>query len=165
MNTFDRWWERTSTERRIDLNFGNMCMLIGLMLPTLSIVLQGPTPNSVLRGMPDNLQIMMCACIFGGCALKLHGALAGRKFYFPNTTLQRCYQFGCMGAPMATAGAFVYGWVILSNTPTFLSALSGVSTPMFGLGISLQAALYWLEARRIERNEHIIAEHSGEDAS
>lgn len=153
----DAWWARVAPERRIDFNFGNICMLIGLMLPALSIVLQGPSPNSVLEGMGDLLQISMCFCIFVGCGLKLHGALAGRRWYFPKHDLKRCYSYGVTGAPMATAGAFVYGWFILSNTPTFLSALGGVSTPMFGLGISMQAVLYWLEVRRIRRNEEIIA--------
>jgi hypothetical protein len=144
-------------ERRIDFNLGNLCMLVGLMLPALSIVLQGPTPNSVLTDMGEGLQVSMCFCIFTGCGLKLHGALAGRRWYFPRTNLKRCYGYGVAGAPMAAVGAFVYGWFILSNTPTFLSALGGVSTPMFGLGIASQAVLYWLEARRIRHNEIILA--------
>lgn len=138
-------------------------MLIGLMLPSMSIILQGPTPNSVLADMPTWLQIAMCGCIFGGCGIKLHGALTGSRFYFPRTSLTTSYRWGYTGAPMATVGALVYGWFILSGTPTFLSALGGVSTPMFGIGISIQALFYWLESRRIARNERTLIRLYRED--
>lgn len=153
VTSLDNWWEDASPQRRIDFNFGNMGMLLGLMCPSLSIVLKGPVPNSALGMMSTGLQILMCVCIFGGCGMKLHGALSGRRFYFPGTPLKTCYRYGYSGAPIATMGALVYGWYILSNTENWSSALSGVSTPCFGIGISLQAVLYWLEYRRIQRNE------------
>lgn len=149
----DEWWARSSPNRRLDRNMANTFMLIGLMCPTLSIVLNGPVPNSVLEDMPEWLQIWMCAFIFIGCGMKLHGILSGLKYYFPNTGVKHSYSWGVRGAPLATAGALVYGWFILSNTPNFFSALAGVSTPMFGLGIGFQSVLYWLEIRRIDRNE------------
>src|SRR5690348_9601538 len=90
----DAWWARSSPERRLDRNAGNMCMLIGLMLPALSIVLQGPPPNSVLLGMGPHLQIAMCACIFIGCGIKLHGALSGSRWYFPKTKRAQSYRWG-----------------------------------------------------------------------
>lgn len=153
MGRLDRWWDRKAASRRIDRNAANMCMLIGLMLSTLSIILQGPVPNSLLDNMEPELQIAMCTCIFGGCALKLHGALSGMRFYFPKTPVARCYRYGVSGAGPAFAGMCVYGYFILSNTQTFLSALGGVATPMFGVGLLIQAGFYWLEARRIESNE------------
>lgn len=152
LRCLDQWWTDVSPRRRLDRNAGNMAMLVGLMLPSLSIVLQGPTPNSVLEDMPDGLQISMCACIFFGCGIKLHGALTGARWYLPKTTLTQSYRWGYIGAPMATAGCLVYGYYILSGTPTFLSALGGVATPLFGAGISIQALFYWLESRRISRN-------------
>lgn len=158
----DDWWLRVSPRRRLDRNAGNMFMLIGLMLPTLSIVLRGPTPNSVLNGMPEYLQVWMCAFIFGGCGLKLYGALSGFKYFRPNVHLKDCYKWGFIGAPLASTGAIVYGYYILSNTENFWSALSGVSTPMFGIGISVQAFFYWLEWRRIERNEHLYIREAKE---
>lgn len=160
LRRLDQWWTRVSPERRLDRSPANICMLIGLMLPALSIILQGPVPNSVLDDMPVWLQIAMCIAIFVGCGIKLHGALSGSRWYFPNTKLLKSYRWGYTGAPAASTGAFVYGWFILSGTPTFLSAMGGVSTPMFGLGISLQAGLYWLESRRIERNERILTEQA-----
>jgi hypothetical protein len=63
---------------------------------------------------------------------------------------------------MATMGCLVYGWFILSGTDTFLSALGGISTPMFGIGITIQAGFYWLESRRIERNERILTKQAKE---
>lgn len=155
MTLLDRWWAEKAT-RRLDRNAGNMCMLIGLMMPSLSIILQGPVPNSVLEDMSNHLQVSMCVCIFLGCGIKLHGALSGSRWYFPNTTLKSAYRYGYIGAPIATAGALVYGWYILSGTPTFLSALGGVSTPLFGIGISAQALFYWLESRRIAHREVVI---------
>lgn len=149
----DRWWERVSPQRRIDFNLGNMFMLLGLLFPSLSIMLQGPVPNSTLSEMPEWLQVFMCVLIFFGCGMKLHGALAHRRFYFCNTSLKRCYRYGVAGAPAATSGLLVYGYFLLSSTPTFLSAMSTMGTTFFGIGISGQAVLYWLEARRIERNE------------
>lgn len=153
VKTLDQWWETASPERRIDFNFGNMFMLLGLIFPALSIVLTGPSPNSVLIVMPDWLQVWMCLSIFLGCSLKLHGALSGRKWWAPKTALARSYEYGVRGAPLASTGALVYGWYILSNTPNWPSALSGISTPMFGIGIALQAVLYWLEIRRIKHSE------------
>jgi len=156
INSLDGWWEDVSPKRRIDLNLGNMFMLVGLMLPSLSIVLNGPVPTSILVDMDDDLQISMCACIFFGCGMKLHGALSGRKWWFPNMALKRCYTLGFSGAPIAFVGAITYGYYILHNTPNFWSALSGFSTPMFGTGILLQGLLYILEYRRIDRNERLL---------
>lgn len=153
LTRLDRWWARRAQKRRIDRNAGNMFMLVGLILPSLSIILQGPTPNSALDDMPSNLQITMCVWIFLGCSIKLHGAVSGSRWYFPDAKLTSCYRWGYIGAPIATAGALVYGYFILSGTPTFLSALGGVSTPLFGIGISVQAFLYWLESRRISHRE------------
>lgn len=156
VDRLDQWWAEVSPRRRLDRGPANLFMLAGLMLPSLSIILRGPTPNSVLRDMPDALQIAMCFCIFVGCGIKLHGALSGMRWYFPKANLQTCYRWGYTGAPMATMGALVYGWFILSGTDNFLSALGGISTPLFGCGISVQAVMYWLESRRIERNERIL---------
>jgi hypothetical protein len=154
----DRWWEENSPKRRLDRNSGNLFMLLGLMLPSLSIILQGPVPSSVLEDMPAGLQTAMCAFIFLGCGIKLHGVLSGTRWWFPHAALQKCYRWGYTGAPMATTGCLVYGYYILSGTPNFLSALGGVATPMFGLGISVQAVFYWLESRRIEHNELVLRE-------
>lgn len=154
VDRLDAWWREAHTRK--DLNFGNMFMLFALVFSSLSIILQGPSPSSALVGMSDTLQLSMCGCIYGGCAIKLHGALSGRRWYFPRTNLKRCYAYGYIGAPMATLGSLVYGWFILSNTETPLSAMGGLATPLFGIGISLQAGLYWLENRRLERNEGII---------
>lgn len=161
LSRLDAWWADISPRRRMDRNAGNLCMLIGLMLPSLSIVLQGPVPSSVLEDMPDALQVAMCACIFVGCGIKLHGSLSNSRWYFPKTTLKKAYRWGYTGAPIATVGTWVYGWFILSNTDNFLSALGGVATPIFGLGISIQAGFYWLESRRIDHNERVLikAEH------
>lgn len=138
-------------------------MLIGLMLPTLSIVLQGPVPNSALEDMHEGLQVAMCAAIFLGCGTKLHGALSGSKWYFPKTRLAKAYRWGYTGAPLATMGTWVYAYYILSGTETFWSALSGISTPMFGLGISIQALFYWLESRRIDNAEWILTRQAIQD--
>lgn len=153
LHRIDTWWDERAPRRRIDSNFGNGFMLVGLMLPSLSIILRGPTPNSALLDMPEGLQISMCALIFIGCVMKLHGALAGRRFYFPHTPIKRCYTWGYSGAPLASVGCITYGYFILSNTENFWSALGGVATPMFGIGISAQAVLYFLEYRRIDNNE------------
>lgn len=153
VSAMDNWWSRVSPERRLDRNMGNLCMLIGLMFPTLAIVLVGPVPNSILSEMPEWLQIWMCGFIFLGCGIKLHGAFGHSRFWCPNRSIKQCYALGYIGAPFASTGLLVYGYFILSNTPNWVSALSGILTPMLGLGIGLQAVLYWLEWRRIDRNE------------
>ena len=156
IHKLDRWWVDLSPRRRMDRNAGNLCMLIGLMLPTMSIILQGPVPNSPVADMPETLQVAMCGAIFVGCGTKLHGAMAGSRWWFPRTSLAKSYRWGVTGAPLATAGCWVYGWFILSGTETVWSALSGIATPMFGLGISIQAGFYWLESRRIDNAERIL---------
>lgn len=154
----DGWWEATAATRRIDHYPANLCLLAGLVCSTGSIVLQGPSPSSVLVGMNDRLQIAMCACILIGCATKLHGVLCHTRIWFPNKPLIRCYQLGYTGAPIASGGLFVYGFYILSNTPTWLSAVGGVLTPCLGLGVLLQGGVYWLESRRIgRRQQHMIS--------
>lgn len=146
----------------MDHSPANFCVLIGLMLPSLSIVLLGPSPTSVLTGMSSDMQVAMCACIFSGLAVKVHGALSHTRWWFPRTTLRRCYQLGYTGAPIAVGGLLVYGFYILSNTPTALSALGAVLTPFLGLGIGLQAVVYWLESRRIENNERALIREAKE---
>lgn len=149
----DLWWEIHSENLRLDHNLANLCMLIGLICASSSVLLLGPSPTSALRVMPPELQIAMCCCIFTGCIIKMHGVFSNSRFWFPRMSLKHCYQLGYNGAPIATAGLFVYGWYLLSNTPTWTSALGAVLTPLLGLGILLQGFVYWLEARRIERVE------------
>jgi hypothetical protein len=164
VRALDAWWAHLMSNPRVDLNFGNIGMLIGLMLPSLSIILQGPIPGAALGRMPSWLQVWMCAFIFIGCGMKLHGALGGRRWYRPNMTRIQCYQWGIVGAPLAASASWVYGYFILTNTPTFLSAVSGVSTPCFGTGILLQAGLYLLEIRRLQHDQlDIITEMKTDD--
>lgn len=152
----DDWWDRTAPTRRLDHNAGNMCMLIGLVLTSLSVIILGPSPSSVIRDMTDSLQIAMCVCIFSGCLLELFGAVAHSRFFFPRMKLKTCYQIGVAGAPLASSGLFVYGWFLLENTPTWTSALGAVLTPMLGVGVLIQSVFYLLEARRIGRNERLM---------
>lgn len=152
----DDWWDRTAPTRRLDRNGANMCMLIGLVLTSFSVIVIGPSPSSVIRDMTDHLQIAMCVCIFSGCLVKLFGALAHSRFFFPRMRVKTCYQIGVGGAPLASSGLFVYGWFLLENTPTWTSALGAVLTPMLGAGILIQSAFYLLEARRIGRNERLM---------
>ena len=154
VRALDNWWENISPKRRIDRNAGNMCMLIGLMAPTLSIVLKGPAPSSVVSGMSDSMQMMMSAAIFLGCGIKLHGALCGARWYFPKTILKKCYRYGYSGAPAAVVGLGVYSYYIFVNLPNFYAVIGAMLTPMMGLGIGIQAVFYWLESRRLARNEN-----------
>jgi len=154
--SLDDWWIEASPKRRLDRNAANMCMLLGLMCPSLAIVLVGPVPNSALTNMSEWLQVWMCGCIFLGCAIKFHGACSGSRFWFPNTKVKICYTYGFIGAPIASSGLLVYGYYILAFTPNFIAALGGVLTPALGIGISLQAFFYWLEYRRIDRTEGFL---------
>lgn len=159
VRALDAWWFRVSPNRRLDRNAGNLCMLIGLMFPTASIMIRGPVPGSTLEHlMPAWLQAWMCASIFLGCGIKLHGVVAGSRWYLPKMPLKRCYTFGYIGAPFATSGLLVYGYFLMSTTPNWVAALSAILTPMLGIGISAQAFLYWLEYRRIEHNEKNMIE-------
>jgi hypothetical protein len=151
----DIWW-RHKTDRRLDRYPANLCLLFGLIFASMSILLIGPTPSSKLTLMSTDLQMMMCACIFGGCIIKLHGVLAHSRFWFPNMPLKYCYQLGYNGAPIAAAGLFVYGFYLLEGTPNWTSALGTLLTPLLGLGVLLQGVLYWLEARRIEEVERTM---------
>lgn len=156
IHTLDAWWDKASKERRLDHSPSNLFMIVGLMLSSLSIILQGPSPSSAVIGMPIELQVAMCGCIFGGLTIKFEGALSHTRFYRRDRPLKKCYQRGYTGAPLASSGLFVYGWYILSNTPNWLSALGSVLVAFLGAGVSAQAVLYWLEARRIERNERAL---------
>jgi hypothetical protein len=149
----DVWWE-TKERQRLDRNPANLCLLVGLLCASLSIILKGPSPTSRLILMSEDLQIAMCACIFIGCIIKLHGVLARSRFWFPHMSLKHCYQLGYNGAPIGSSGLFVYGFYLLEGTPNWTSALGTVLTPMLGLGLLLQGGVYWLESRRIERAEH-----------
>lgn len=151
--TLDLWWEEKRDHLRLDHYPANLCLLFGLIFASLSILLIGPTPSSNLMLMSDDLQIAMCACIFIGCMIKIQGVLSGSRFWFPRMSYRRCYQLGYNGAPIASAGLFVYGFFLLQGTPNWTSALGTVLTPLLGLGVLLQGGVYWLEARRIEHVE------------
>lgn len=160
----DNWWEQVSPKRRLDRGPVYLCVLLGLAGPALSIILFGPVPNNAaLLGMSDGLQIAMCGLIFLHCVLGLHAACAGARFYFPAMTAKRAYRLGYSAAPAGVAALCVYGAVILSNAfqavtvkIAVVSALSGILTPALGVGIAVQAVLFWLESRRIDRNEQAI---------
>lgn len=149
----DDWWEKHAATHRLDRNPANFCMLLGLVLSSLSIILRGPVPNSALSEMGDNLQLSMCGCIFGGLCIKLYGILGHSRWFRPGMSLRKAYQKGYQGAPVAAAGMFVYAYYLEANTSTWTSALGAALTPFLGLGILLQGILYWLEARRIEHVE------------
>lgn len=153
IHSLDDWWAAAALVHRLDHNPANFCMIVGLLLSSLSIILQGPTPSSTLSMMSPELQIAMCTCIFSGLGIKLHGVFSHTRFWFPKKSLRKCYQNGYTGAPLATSGMLVYGYYIVSNTPTWLSALGSVLVGFLGIGVGAQGILYWLEARRIERNE------------
>lgn len=159
----DNWWDEASPKRRLDSNFGNLGMLLSLIFPSLAITLRGPAPTSALVDMSSNLQVAMCACIFLGCSMKLHGALSGHRFWFPKTTLKRCYAFGYSGAPIAFVGLVTYGWYILGNVPDAWALMTGLATPCFAVGILAQAFLYLLEYRRIDHNERRITDRTIEE--
>lgn len=150
---FDRWWEIQQPKHRLDRNPANLCMICGLILSSSSIIIQGPSTGSALIEMGDSLQIAMCCCIFGGLLIKLYGVVMCSRWFKPNASLRKCYQKGYQGAPVASAGLFVYGYFLLANTGNWLSALGAVLTPALGIGVLLQGGLYWLEARRIEHVE------------
>jgi hypothetical protein len=154
--SLDVWWEHKSGELRLDHYPANLCLLIGLICSSLSIILIGPVPNSRLTLMSPDLQILMCICIFIGCLIKLHGVLAHSRYWFPNISLKHCYQLGYNGAPIGAAGLFVYGFYLLEGTQNWLSALGTILTPLLGLGILLQGGVYWLESRRIEKVERYL---------
>jgi hypothetical protein len=160
VKALDDWWFRVSPDRRLDRNLGNFCMLLGLMFPTAVIMLTGPSPRTALTEMSRWLQTWMCAFIFLGCLLKMHGVLAGTRWYFPKMTVKRCYSFGFIGAPFASSGLLVYGYFLISSVPNWIAAVSTVLTPMLGVGIGLQGFIYWLEYRRIDHNEAIMIEQA-----
>lgn len=159
MEKIDAWWIIASKKRRIDRNAGNMCMLMGLIFPSFVIFLRGPSPISPVADMPIYLQVWMCAFIFFGCCLKLHGVLAHSRFYFPHLSLKKCYMYGFIGAPMAVSGLAVYSIFLLMATPDFWAAITAVLTPFLALGVGIQAFFYWLEFRRIEHNEEDITDN------
>lgn len=154
----DRWWEMQSRKHRLDRNPANLCMLVGLMLSSLSIILKGPSPNSSLVSMSENLQIAMCACIFVGLGIKLYGLLIGSRWFRSSVSLRCAYQKGYQGAPVASAGMFVYGFYLIENTHDWTSAIGAVLTPLLGLGVLLQGGLYWIETRRIEHVEQAMTD-------
>lgn len=151
-------WAASATRRRLDHSPANMCMIIGLMLSSTSIVVQGPTPSSTLHNMSANLQVAMCGFIVVGLGIKLYGALSHTCFFRPHVPLRLCYQKGYLGAPLAASGMLVYAWYIVDSIEGgWLSALGSVLVGFLGVGVMLQGAVYWLEARRLERVErHMI---------
>lgn len=168
MARLDAWWTRHAPEGRIDRNPLVICALLGLMGPSLAIVLVGPIPTSALQGMPDALQITMCTFIFLGCGGMLHGAMLGARWYFYGTrrnALRRAYA----SAPMAVSGLIVYGAFILANTDgNVIAALGAVLTPFLGVGLFLLSLVYWLEVRRMEHAvpeiiEQVLAEATEDD--
>lgn len=164
IKALDVWWEKTSPKRRLDHHPLYVCVLVGLLGPALSIVMFGPLPASALAGMSDTLQVMLCTLLVMHSVIGLHAVFLGTRFYLKGP-LKRAYRLGYSAAPAGVASLFVYGVVVLANAfqsvsakIMVMSALSGILTPLLGLGVALQALLFWLESRRIERNEkHIIA--------
>lgn len=143
----DKWWE--SRKRRLDRAPANLALTVGLMCPTLSIALHGPAPTSFVFSMDDVTQIAMCACIFVGLAICLHGMCMGSRWYFPRATLLQCYAKAMYGGPLAFVGLFVYTWFLAMGTPNVWGTLGIFLTPALAGGIVGQTFLYWLDMRRI----------------
>ena len=155
----DSWWEEVAPKRRIDRIPSNLCVLIGLMLPTFVIIFRGPAPATAVANMSVNMQVSMCSCIFIGCAIKLHGACLGARWYLKVRHLQQAYRWGYTGAPAAVAGLGVYTYYLfLATGGNVWNAISVCLTPALGIGIGLNGLMYWLESRRIDRAEKSLTE-------
>ena|SRR6478752_2930935 len=152
----DEFWEHRSPKRRVDRIPSHIAMLIGLMLPTGAIILRGPAPTSAVADMSEVLQVSMCACIFIGCGIQLHGACLQAVWYpFRCRHIQNAYRWGVAGAPAIVAGLGVYTYYLfLATHGNVWGAISACLTPSLGIGIWFNAVMYWFEARRIERVEN-----------
>lgn len=152
----DRWWQ--SKSRRLDRAPANLGLTVGLMFPALSITLRGPSPTSFLNDMDDVTQIAMCAMIFVGLAICLHGMCMGSRWYFPRASLINCYRKAMYGGPLAVVGLAVYTYFLAVGTPNVWGTLNIFLTPALGGAVAGQCFLYWLDIRRIQSNKALFTE-------
>lgn len=158
VDRLDHWWQSKSEGRRLDRAPANLGLTVGLMFPCLSIVLRGPSPTSFLSSMDNVTQIAMCAMIFTGLAICLHGMILGSRWYFPHATLVRCYRKAMYGGPLAIVGLAVYTYFLVIGTPNVWGTLNVFLTPALGLAVAGQCLLYWLDMRRIAKNKTLFTE-------
>lgn len=96
--------------------------------------------------------------IFSGLALCLHGMVMGSRWYFPKSSLIRCYQKALYGGPLAFCGLMVYTYFLAANTVNVWGTLGIFLTPCLGGGVAGQCFLYWLDIRRIKSNKTLFTE-------
>lgn len=151
MKHLDRWWSGiASGGHRLDREPYHLCVLLVFLCFSASLIAIGPVPNSSLSELSPNMQDALALFMFLGSALSLTGVAVGAPIV-PSVDRRNCYRLGILGAPLVTTSAWVLGGATIIGVESWSSALAAVAPPLLGLAVAVQAALFWLEIRRLDR--------------
>lgn len=81
------------------------------------------------------------------------GSLLGSPWFFPKCLRKHSYMAGIIGIPLHAFATFYYGIVVMAESENPVSTLAGALAPCISIGVVINLFYFWLEIRRIARNE------------
>lgn len=125
---------------RIDHSRMYICTMFGLFFLSLSLLMVGPIPGSVLADMSAWTQAMLAVCNLVGSTICISGIMLGTRFFRPKTDIRVCYQIGEWGIVSICSSMFFYVLGVIGHVKGVFwgSALSSA------LGFAILIGCAWL---------------------
>ena len=82
--------------------------MFGLFFMSLSLLVIGSIPGSVLAELNKWTQTMLSVCVLIGSAICIFGIIRGTRFYKPNGDLRVSYSIGQYGIISICFSMFIY---------------------------------------------------------
>lgn len=119
--------------KRIDHGRTYMCVIMGMLFWSLSLLMIGPVPNSTIDELSDYVQNILAASIFVGSFVCCVGCLTGTMVCLPKADVRLSYKFALWGIPAIAGSVGTYVWAIIhdSGNGTFWTSVCASSMSMF----------------------------------
>jgi hypothetical protein len=132
-----------SENPRLDHGPMYVSVMIGLMLVSLSLLITGPIPTSVIAELNTTTQNMLACVIFIGSVMCLIGAASATKYFRPNADIRSALGLGVGGSiPVAAAIEVYFIAIVAGASSPILSGLSAGISLMIPFGSALNGWLF-----------------------
>lgn len=136
--------------KRLDHSRMYICTMFGLFFLSLSLLIIGPIPGSVLDKWT---QIMLSVCTLVGSLICIVGIVLGTRVFRPKADIRICYQIGQWGIVSICASMFFYVIGVIDK----VGHLFWGSTLSSALGLAILIGCAWVaidfeyETERLDR--------------
>jgi len=142
-----------------------ICVMIGLAMVSLSILIAGPVPTSVIADLSWTTQQLLASVIFIGSVMCIIGSSMCSKYFFPFADQRSAYAWGIGGSISTAISVELYFiFIVKGASSPVLSGLAAGLSLMIPIGALLNARLF-LNKRRTITEEIVKRVPDGEISS